>query len=304
MALVHRAHKARRALLELDVQLHAVGAHVACGVLIGVAVFGRGAALVEKCRRARRAVQQLRLVRRKDHGLVGVRRGERDHAYVVKQAVEAVRLEQLAREVGVDVLGVVRRFEDQRLAVHVAHAREAVDLHARLKPHQRNDLGRGRDDRKIHQRGRGLLAQLGNFRREGVLHALAAAVGIGDKGALAALAHDEALFLQRADGLAHGVAADVVGAAELGLARQQIADLERAGGDAALDDAHELRIERDLAVERQWIFEDRIAFHDGDLRKKCLEVLEYSHHTTCFQVVPVPFSKKEGILPCADKTVI
>ena len=184
---------------------------------------------------------------------------------MVEETVKAVRFQQLARQVGVDVLGIVGRFKNERRAVYVAHAREAVDLHARFKAHERHDPGARRDDRKVHERGRGRLAELRDLRRERILHALAAGVRVGDERAFAALAHDKALLLQCADGLTHGVAADVVGAAKLGLARQQVADLERAGGDAALDDAHELGVERDLAVERQRIFENRIVFHDGNL---------------------------------------
>ena len=228
-------------------------------------VLGRGAALGEKRRRAGRAVQKLRLVRREHDGLIRVRRGKRDDADVVEQAVEAVRLQKLARQVRIDVLGVVRRLQDERLAVDVSHAREAIDLHALLKAHERHDLWRRRDDREVDQRGRRRFAQLGNFRRERILHALAAGIRVSDERALAALAHDKALFFERADGLTHGVAADIVNAAELGLARQQVADLERAGGDAALDDAHELGVERNFAVERQRIFEDRIVFHGGNL---------------------------------------
>ena len=228
-------------------------------------VLGRGAALMEKRRRAGRAVQKLRLVRREHDGLIRVRRGKRDDADVVEETIKAVRLQQLARQVRIDVLGVVRRLQDKRLAVDVSHAREAIDLYARLKAHECHDLGRRRDDREVDQRGRRRFAQLGNFRRERVLHALAARVRVGDERALAALSHDKALLFERADGLTDRVAADIVNAAELGLARQQVADLERAGGDAALDDAHELGIERNFAVERQRIFEDRIVFHGGNL---------------------------------------
>ena len=284
---VDGTHEARRALLEANIQLDAVGAHVARRIFVDVAVFGRGAALVEESGRAGRAVEKLRLARREDNGLVGVRRGEGDDAHMVEKAVETVRFQQLARQAGVDVLGVVGRFEDERLTVHIAHAREAVDLHVRLKAHERDDPGTRRDDRKIHERGRGRLAELGDLRCERILHALAAGVRVGDERALAALAHDKALLFQRADGLTHGVAADVVGAAKLGLARQQVADLERAGGDAALDDAHELGVEGDLAVERQREIQDRISFHDGSLPRKY--VLEYSYCTTSFWDVPELF---------------
>ena len=72
-------------------------------------VLSRGAALMEKRRRAGRAVQKLRLVRREHNGLIRVRRGKRDDADVVEQTIEAVRLQKLARQVRVDVLWVVRR---------------------------------------------------------------------------------------------------------------------------------------------------------------------------------------------------
>ena len=44
---VHRAHEGRRSLLKSDIQLHAVRAHIARGVFIGMPVLGRGAALME-----------------------------------------------------------------------------------------------------------------------------------------------------------------------------------------------------------------------------------------------------------------
>ena len=299
---VHRAHEGRRSLLKSDIQFHAVGAHIARGVFIGMPVLGRGAALMEKRRRAGRAVQKLRLVRREHDGLIRVRRGKRDDADVVEETVEAVRLQKLARQVRVDVLGVVRRLQDERLAVDISHAREAIDLHARLKALERHDLGRWRDDREVDQRGRRRFAQLGNFRRERILHALAARVRVGDERALAALAHDKALFFERADGLTDRVAADIVNAAELGLARQQVADLERAGGDAALDDAHELGIERNFAVERQRIFEDRIVFHGGNLpRNTFWNIPIIPHIFEMFQYFFPPAAekpqKKEGVAP-------
>ena len=115
--LVHRAHEGRRSLLKSDIQLHAVRAHIARGVFIGMPVLGRGAALMEERGRAGRTVQKLRLVRREDDGLVGVRRGKRDHAHMVEETVKAVRFQQLARQVGVDVLGIVGRFKNEEISV-------------------------------------------------------------------------------------------------------------------------------------------------------------------------------------------
>ena len=106
---VHRAHEGRRSLLKSHIQLHAVRAHIARGIFIGMPVLGRGAALMEKRRRAGRAVQKLRLVRREHDGLIRVRRGKRDDADVVEEAVKAVRLQKLARQVRIDVLAARRR---------------------------------------------------------------------------------------------------------------------------------------------------------------------------------------------------
>ena len=170
---------------------------------------------------------------------------------VVEQAVKAVRFQHLARQIRIDVLRIVRGLQDQRLVVHVAHAREAVDLHAVLQRHQTLDLRRGVDDIKAHQCGRGVLAHRRDLRRERILHALAPRARIGDEGALAALAHDEAGLLQRADGLPHGVAADLEFIAKLRLARQQIAHPQRTGRDGVLDDAGQLRVQRNIARHRE-----------------------------------------------------
>ena len=107
--LINGAHEGRRSLLKSHIQFHAVRAHIARGVFIGMPILGRGAALMEKRRRAGRAVQKLRLVRREHDGLIRVRRGKRDDADVVEEAVKAVCLQKLARQVWVDVFGVVRR---------------------------------------------------------------------------------------------------------------------------------------------------------------------------------------------------
>ena len=212
-------------------------------------VFRGGAALVIKRRRAALTVEQLRLALAQRHRLIGIGGGEGDDPHLIEQTVKAVGRQQLRRQAGVDVLGIVGRLEDQRLAVHIAHAREAVNHRLPVEVHDLAHLFRREDHAEIHQRGRRRFSQLRDLGGEGVLHALAAHVGIGHKGALAALAHDKALLLQRADGLADGVAADVKGLAQLRLGREQRADLDRAGGDAALDDPHQLGIEGDLAFQ-------------------------------------------------------
>ena len=96
-----------------------------------------------------------------------------------------------------------------------------------------------------------MLAHRRDLRRERILHALAPRARIGDEGALAALAHDEAGLLQRADGLPHGVAADLEFIAKLRLARQQIAHPQRTGRDGILDDAGQLRVQRNIARHRE-----------------------------------------------------
>ena len=172
-------------------------------------------------------------------------------------------LHHVAGEVGIDVLGVVAGFQDQRLAVHVADTGEAVDRRALPQLHLVADDGRRCGDLKIHQRAAGLLAHGGYLGGEGVPDTPAVGGGIGHEGAAAPLTDHQSLILQLADGLADGVAADIQRAAQLRLAGQQVAHSQNAGGDIALDDAHQLGIQRDVAVQGQRRVEKCVAFHDG-----------------------------------------
>ena len=212
---------------------------------------------------ARLHAQQLGVVGAQRHRLVALLGGEGGDAHVVQQGIEAVGLHHVAGEVGIDVLGVVAGFQDQRLTVHVADTGEAVDRRALPQLHLVADDGRRCGDLKIHQRAAGLLAHGGYLGGEGVAHAPAVGGGVGHEGAPAALANHKALLLQLADGLTDGVAADVQRAAQLGLAGQQIAHGQHSGGDVALDDAHQLGIERNVAVQRQRCVEKCVAFHGG-----------------------------------------
>ena len=65
-----------------------------------------------------------------------------------------------------------------------------------------------------------------------------------------------------ADGLAHRVAADAQGLTELRLAGQQAPHRQCPRGDAALDDAHQLGIQRDIAVQRQPLGQNRMCVHE------------------------------------------
>lgn len=114
----------------MDVQLYAVGADEALGELIDHAGLGTGAALDGEGAASGAGSQKLGLAAAENHGLVAVHRARRDDALLVEQAVEAVGLEELARELGVDIGGIKARLEYQRLAVYVADAGEAVDAHA------------------------------------------------------------------------------------------------------------------------------------------------------------------------------
>ena len=182
---------------------------------------------------------------------------------MVEQAVKAVGLEHIPGQVGIDVLGVVAGLQDQRLAVHVADTGEAVDRRALPQLHLVADDGRRCGDLKIHQRAAGLLAHGGYLGGEGVAHAAAVGGGVGHERAASALANHQTLVLQLTDGLAYGVAADVQTPAQLGLAGQQRAHGQYAGGDVPFDDAHELGVQRDVAIQRKSAVENGVLFHDG-----------------------------------------
>ena len=85
-----------------------------------------------------------------------------------------------------------------------------------------DDVGRGSHDLELEDGGARGHAHGVYLAREGVdVLGAAAHLGLGDEGAAALLADDEALALQLAYGLADGGAGDVEGAAELALAGQQ-----------------------------------------------------------------------------------
>ena len=261
---VDGAHEVHAAFLHVYVQTHPVAPDVASGVLVDATVLGAGAPLVVEGTAAAGHAQQLGFLAVQHHRLVALVGGEGHDAHMVQQAVKAVGLEHIAGQVGVDVLGVVAGLQDQRLAVHVAHAGEAVHRRALPQLHLLADGLSGHHHVKVDKGGGRHLAQRGYLGGEGVAHAPAVGGRIGHEGAAAPLADHQSLVLQLADGLAHGVAADIHPAAQLGLAGQQVAHGQRAGGDVALDDAHQLGIQGNVAVHRQLCVQDRILFHVGD----------------------------------------
>ena len=90
-------------------------------------------------------------------------------------------------------------------------------------------------------------------------------MGVGHEGAAPLLAHHQALALQLADGLAHRAAGNVERAAELRLAGEQRARAQRAGGNIPLYNAHELGIQRDIAVHRELAHQNGVGIHVSSL---------------------------------------
>ena len=260
-ASVDDAGEGHAALLHMHVQPHPVAPDIAAGVLIDPAVLGLGAALVIEGTAARLHAEEIGTGRIQHHRLIGILCGEGRDAHVVQETVKAVGLHHLTGEVGVDELGIVGRLQNQRLTVHIADTGEAVDRRPLPQLHLLADGTSGDDNAEVHQCGGGRLTQRGDFGGEGIAHAPAVGVGVGHKSTLAPLADHEALILQLTDGLTDGVAADIQRPAKLRLGGQQIADGQCAGGDAALDDAHQLGIKRDITAQRQRLTENSIGFH-------------------------------------------
>ena len=212
---------------------------------------------------ARLHPQQYRAVVVQNHRLIALVSGKGNDAHMVQQAVKAVCLEHVAGQVRVDVLGVVAGLQDQRLAVHVADAGEAVDRRALPQLHLFADHTAGGLHGEVHQGGGGHFAQRGDLGGEGIADAAAVGSGVGHERAAAALADYQALVLQLADGLADGVTADVQTPAQLGLAGQQRAHGQHAGGDVPFDNAHKLGIKGNVAVQRESAVENGVLFHGG-----------------------------------------
>lgn len=258
---VDNAGEAHAAFLHMHVQPDPVAPDIAAGILINAAVLGAGAALVIKGAAARLHPQQAGPGGVQDHGFIAVLGGKGCDPHMIQQAVKAVSLDHFPGEVGIDVLGIVGGFQDQRLPVHVADTGEAIHRGSLLQVHPLADGPGGDHHAEIHQGGRRRLAQGGDLRGEGIAHAPAVVVGVGHKGALAPLADHQSLVLQLADGLASGVAADIQRPAQLRLRRQQVPDFQRAGGDLPLDDAHQLGVQGNVAAQGQLAVQDRIVFH-------------------------------------------
>ena len=242
-------------------QPHAVTADKASGVLVDAPVLGTGEPLVIEGAVSRVHAKQLGLLRVQHHRLIALVGGEGHDAHMVQEAVKAVGLQHVPCQMGIDVLGIVAGLQDQRLAVHVAHAGETVRRRALPQLHLLAHGLIGHDHVEVDQRRGRHLAQRGHLGGEGVPHAPAVGGGVGHEGAAAALADHQSLVLQLADGLPHGVAADVHPAAQLRLAGQQIAHGQRTGGNIAFDDAHQLGIQGNIAVHGQLGVQDRILFH-------------------------------------------
>ena len=155
--------------------------------------------------------------------------------------------------------------QDQRFSINITHTGEAVHRDALLELHFAADLRGRHNDAEIHHGGRGHLAHGGDLRSEGVAHALAPGIGIGHKGSLAPLADHQPLLLQLANGLAHRVAADAHGPAQLGFRWQQVTHVQLTGGNILLDNAHQLRIQRNIAVHAQAAGKNGMVLHRGIL---------------------------------------
>ena len=184
---------------------------------------------------------------------------------MVQQRIEAVCLHHVPGQIGIDILGIVAGFQDQRLAVHVADTGETIYRRAFPQLHLFAYDGRGGSDLKIHQRAAGFLSHRGHLSGKGIAHASPVGRGIRHKRAAAPLADHQSLILQLADGLPDSVAADFQCAAQLCLAGQQVTHGQHTCGDITLDNAHQLGIERNVAVQRQVDIQKCVAFHDGFL---------------------------------------
>lgn len=260
---VDGADEVHAAFLHMYVQADPVAAYVAAGILVDTAILRAGEPLVEKGTAAGGHTQQGGTAVLQNDGLIALVRSEGDDAHMVEQAVKAVGLEHIAGQIGVDVLRVVAGLQDQRLAVHVADTGEAVDRRSLPQLHLLADGGLGDLYSEVHQRRGGDLAHRGDLGGEGIADTPAVGGGVGHEGAAAALADHQTLVLQLSDGLTDGVAADAQAAAELGLAGEQRTHRQGTGGDAALDDAHQLGVEGDIAVQRQRSMQNGVLFHGG-----------------------------------------
>ena len=195
--------------------------------------------------------QQTGILPLQRHRLVGILGGTGIDAHMVEQRIKTVGLHHLAGQIGIDVLGIIAGLEDQRLAIHVADTGKAVHRRAHPQLHSLAEKLVQLHHVEVHQRAAGGLTHGGDLGGEGVFHAAAVGDGIGNEGTATALANHQALVLQLANGLANRVAAHAHSAAQLRLAGQTLAHRENAGGDIALDDAHQLHIQRNIAVEGQ-----------------------------------------------------
>ena len=187
---VHAAGDADAVLMKENVQLDAVGAHKALGEFVNHAGLGIGAALDKESAAALLAAQHLRLLAAHDYSLIGVNGVGGNDAHFVEQAVEAVGLQKLICEFGVDILWIEAGLKDKGLSVHMADTHKAVNLGVGAAEFQHfHDIGSGLDHLKLHQGGGGSHAHGADFAGKGVDHlGLAADLRLSHEGAAALLA--------------------------------------------------------------------------------------------------------------------
>ena len=168
--------------------------------------------------------------------------------------------QQLGGQVGVDVLGIERGFQHQRLTVDLPDSGELIDLGITAAKLQHfDDIRGGRDDGKLDEIRRRGQAHGGHFCGKGIDPlGFAMNLWLGNKRAFALTANHQTLGLQCANGLADGGAGDGKRLAEFGFGGQKISGNQNPCGNMALNDCHKLVIQRYIAVQREFCVQNQI----------------------------------------------